>query len=202
MDRQIPDDRGCCLSRRKAAGIFARARGKGWQLTGHCQGGGAVDAFWTLWKRSISGVRCGVALAPHDASFQSPERSRAPKGWASRPISRCLALSLTAGAGESFCEPRMRILHSAAVLSERRCDHRRAARPHDRARQDRATNPYNPFLSMWIAVARRPRRARWCTEESHHAAGALRMHTMAAPIAVRRRHARVARGGGSWRTWW
>src|SRR5262245_12769045 len=70
-----PDDRGLLfVGPEKLLAVFEAAREKGWQLTAHCQGGGAVDVF----LGALEALDRERAIAPTrshlmHASFQSPE---------------------------------------------------------------------------------------------------------------------------------
>ena len=69
-----PDDRGLLfISPQKLLTIFGAARANGWQITAHCQGGGAVDAFLD----ALEALNKSKPIAPTrshlmHASFQSP----------------------------------------------------------------------------------------------------------------------------------
>ena len=179
-----PDDRGLLfITPEKLLAIFSAARDKGWQITAHCQGGGAVDAFLDALEalnrqRSIAPTRSHLM----HASFQSPEAiARAQKLGVSADIQMPWLYHDGPALEKVFGERGMRYfipLRSyldAGVVIAGGSDHMIG---HDK---NRAVNPYNPFLSMWIAVARKTTQGKTVhPEERITRAEALRKHTIGA----------------------
>ncbi len=153
-----PDDRGLLfVTPDKALTVYRAAREKGWQLTAHCQGGGAVDVFLGALEaldreRPISPTRSHLM----HASFQSPEAIAKTKQLGiSADIQMpwlyhdAPALERVFGSdGMRYFIP-LRSYLDAGVLIAAGSDHMIG---YDK---NRAVNPYNPFLSMWIAVSRK-----------------------------------------------
>ena len=153
-----PDNRGQLLvPPDKLFTIMRAARDKGWQLTAHAQGGGAVDVMLdTLAKlndeRSIAPSR---SLLIH-ASFQSPEAIARMKKLGILGDVQPIWLYLDGPAIEKvFGHPGMRYFiplrtyRKSGIVLAGGSDHMIGFD------KNKATNPYNPFLSMWIAVARK-----------------------------------------------
>ena len=67
-----------------------------------------------------------------------------------------------------------------------------------------AVNPYNPFLSMWIEVARKTDRGRGAVSrgEDHARGGAEDAHDLGRRTCSSRRKRKGRSRPGSWRTWW
>ena len=158
-----PDDRGLLfIAPEKLLAIFGAARDKGWQITAHCQGGGAVDAFLDALEaldreRPIAPTRSHLM----HASFQSPEAiARAKRLGISADIQMPWLYKDGPALEKVFGERGMRYFIplraylDAGVELAGGSDHMIG---HDK---NGAVNPYNPFLSMWIAVARKTRKAR------------------------------------------
>jgi len=133
------------------------ARDRGWQLTTHDQGGGAVDA----WLDTLAAlnrerpIRDSRSFVMH-ASFQSPEAIGRMKemGILADTQSQWLyfdgpALERVFGhEGMRYFFP-LRSYIDAGIVVAAGSDHMIG---HDK---NRAVNPYNPFLSMWIEIARK-----------------------------------------------
>jgi predicted amidohydrolase YtcJ len=179
-----PDDRGLLfVTPEKLLTVFRAARDKGWQLTAHCQGGGAVDVFLGALaaldrERPIAPTRSHLM----HASFQSPEAiAKAKSLGVSADIQMPWlyhdgpALEKVFGdRGMRYFIP-LRSYLDAGVLIAAGSDHMIGFD------KDRATNPYNPFLSMWIAVARKTTQGKVVhAEERITRQEALRMHTISA----------------------
>jgi predicted amidohydrolase YtcJ len=179
-----PDDRGLLfITPEKLLTIFRAARDKGWQITAHCQGGGAVDAFLDALEalnreRPIAPTRSHLM----HASFQNPEAiARAKRLGVSADIQMPWlykdgpALEKVFGdQGMRYFIP-LRTYLDAGVVIAGGSDHMIG---HDK---NSAVNPYNPFLSMWIAVARKTTQGKALhPEERITRQEALRMHTSGA----------------------
>lgn len=152
-----PDDRGqLFIPPAKLLSIMETARDQGWQLTAHSQGGGAIDNFLDAMealdkRRSIKDSRSHLM----HASFQKPEAIARAKKLAIDVDVQSPWLYLDGAALEKvFGEQGLRYYFplrsyiDAGVMVAAGSDHMIG---HDR---NSATNPYNPFLSMWIAVTR------------------------------------------------
>lgn len=153
-----PDARGTLfVAPDKLYAVFAAARDKGWQLTAHVQGGAAIDTLLDIFERldrekPIAPTRSHVM----HGSFQSEESlARMARmgiiedyqpGW----------LHLDAPALERvFNLANMRWFSPTKSYLDRGIptaagsDHMIG---HDK---DRAVNPFNPFLNMWMMLTRR-----------------------------------------------
>ena len=153
-----PDDRGLLfVTPEKARTVYEAARDKGWQLTAHCQGGGAVDSFLDTLEalnreRPIAATRSHVM----HASFQSPEAIARQKKLGVEADIQMPWLYHDAPALERVFGDRgmryfipLRSYLDAGIVVAAGSDHMIG---HDK---NRAVNPYNPFLSMYAAVTRR-----------------------------------------------
>jgi predicted amidohydrolase YtcJ len=177
-----PDDRGqLFISPEKLTAVMRAARERGWQLTTHDQGGGAVDT----WLDTLSTldrerpIRDSRSFVMH-ASFQSPEAIARMKkmGILADTQSQWLyhdapALEKVFGhAGMRYFFP-LRSYLNAGIVVAAGSDHMIG---HDK---NRAVNPYNPFLSMWIMIARKTDRGEVLyPEERITRAEALKTHTI------------------------
>jgi hypothetical protein len=177
-----PDDRGqLFIQPDKLLAVMRAARARGWQLTTHDQGGGAVDA----WLDTLAAldrerpIRDSRSFVMH-ASFQSPEAIARMKqmGILADTQSQWLyhdapALEKVFGhAGMRYFFP-LRSYLDAGIIVAAGSDHMIG---HDK---NKAVNPYNPFLSMWIEVARKTDRGEVLyPEEKITRAEALKTHTI------------------------
>ena len=156
-----PDDRGqLFIEPAKLLAVMRAARNRGWQLTTHDQGGGAVDA----WLNTLEAldhekpIRESRSFVMH-ASFQSPEAIARMKrmGILADTQSQWLyydgpALEQVFGRdGMKYFFP-LRSYIDAGIIVAAGSDHMIG---HDK---NKAVNPYNPFLSMWIEIARKTTR--------------------------------------------
>jgi predicted amidohydrolase YtcJ len=172
-----PDARGTLfVDREKLTRIFRAARNKGWQLTSHAQGGGAIDvlldAFESLDKEKPIGPTRSHVM---HGSFMSQEAiGRMQKmgiladvqgGWLHFDVP---ALE------QVFGYKNMRYffpLHSYLKAGIRIA----GGSDHD---MDRAVNPFNPFFNMWMAITRKTREGKVIYgEEKLTREQALRMYT-------------------------
>jgi predicted amidohydrolase YtcJ len=176
------DDRGqLFIAPEKLLAVMRAARDRGWQLTTHDQGGGAVDA----WLDTLAAldrerpIRESRSFVMH-ASFQSPEAIARMKkmGILADTQSQWLyhdapALEKVFGhAGMRYFFP-LRSYLDAGIVVAAGSDHMIG---HDK---NKAVNPYNPFLSMWIEVARKTDRGEVLyPEEKITRAEALKTHTI------------------------
>jgi predicted amidohydrolase YtcJ len=179
-----PDDRGLLfITPQKLLTIFRTARDQGWQITAHCQGGGAVDAFLDALE-ALNKEKPVAASRSHlmHASFQSPEAiARARRLGVEADIQMPWlykdgpALEKVFGdRGMRYFIP-LRSYLDAGVVVAAGSDHMIG---HDK---NGAVNPYNPFLSMWTAVTRKTTQGKVIhPEERITRQEALRMHTSGA----------------------
>ncbi|WP_321470968.1 amidohydrolase [uncultured Paludibaculum sp.] len=152
------DDRGQLFeSAEKLLEIFRTARDKGWTLSAHCQGGGAIDNFIGALaqldkERSVAPTRSHLI----HASFQNPhaiaEMKRLGLLADVQPAwlyfdSPGLQKTMSAEAMKYFFPLRSYI--DAGIIVAGGSDHMIG---HDK---NSAVNPYNPFQGMWNAVTRR-----------------------------------------------
>lgn len=165
----------------KLLAVMRAARDKGWQLSAHDQGGGAVDAFLDAMEaldreKPIAPTRSHLI----HASFQSREAIARMKRLGILADVQSPWLYFDAPALEKvFGYDGMRMFYplrsyiDAGIVIAGGSDHMIG---HDK---NRATNPYNPFLNMWTAVTRRTVRGNVLyPEEKITRAEALKMHTI------------------------
>jgi predicted amidohydrolase YtcJ len=176
-----PDARGTLfVDKEKLTRIFRAARNKGWQLTSHAQGGGAIDtlldAFEALDKeKPIAPTRSHVM----HGSFMSDEAIARMKrmgiiadvqgGWLHFDVP---ALEKVFGyKNMRYFFPLQSYLKAGIVIAGG-SDHMIG---HDK---NRAVNPYNPFFNMWMSITRRTREGvEVYAEEKITREQALRMYT-------------------------
>jgi predicted amidohydrolase YtcJ len=153
-----PDDRGqLFVAPAKLLAVMRAARKRGWQLTTHDQGGGAIDA----WLDTLEALDREKPIAPTrsfvmHASFQSPQAIARMKkmGIAADTQSQWLYLDGAAlekvfgNDGMRWFFP-LRSYLDAGIKVAAGSDHMIG---HDK---NRAVNPYNPFVSMWTEVSRK-----------------------------------------------
>jgi predicted amidohydrolase YtcJ len=177
-----PDDRGqLFIAPDKLLTVMRAARNHGWQLTTHDQGGGAVDA-WLDCLQALDKekpIRDSRSFVMH-ASFQSPEAIARMKkmGILADTQSQWLyhdgaALEKVFGTnGMRYFFP-LRSYLDAGIIVAAGSDHMIG---HDK---NKAVNPYNPFLSMWIEIARKTDRGEVIhPEEKITRAEAIKTHTI------------------------
>jgi len=179
----------------KLLAIFRKAREKGWQLTAHCQGGGAVDTFLDV-MAELEADRPIAAERHHlmHASFQSPEAiARAARLGVMADVQMPwlyhdgAALEQVMGwDGMRWFIPLKSYLE-AGVRVAGGSDHMIGFD------KNTAVNPYNPFFQMWMAVTRERANAAplYAEEEAISREDALRMHTV---WAAEMQHAEHERG--------
>lgn len=153
-----PDDRGqLFVPPDKLLAIMQAARNKGWQLTAHSQGGGAVDALLDAFEalnreQPIRPLRTHVI----HASFQSPEAIARMKRMGVLADVQAAWLYLDGPAlervfgyeGMRYFFP-LRSYIDAGIVVAGGTDHMIGFD------KNTAVNPYNPFLGMWIEVTRK-----------------------------------------------
>jgi predicted amidohydrolase YtcJ len=174
-----PDSRGqLFIAPAKLTAIMEAAGGKGWQMTAHSQGGGAIDTLLDTFealnaKHPIAPTRSHLM----HASFQSPEAiARAARlGVGADVQAQWLHFDGPALAKvmpmEYFFPLRSYI--KAGILPAAGSDHMIG---HDK---NTAVNAYNPFLSLWILITRKTRTGEVIgPEQKITREEALRMHTI------------------------
>ena len=176
-----PDDRGLrFVMPEKLLATNRLARERGWQLTAHCQGGGAVDAFLDVIEE-LNRDRPLARERHHlmHASFQSPEAiARAARlGVLADVQSPWLyfdgpALERVFGAeGMRYFFP-LRAYIDAGVIVAGGSDHMIGFD------KNKAVNPYNPFFQMWVAITRTTSEGKTLgPEQQISREEALKMHT-------------------------
>jgi predicted amidohydrolase YtcJ len=153
-----PDDRGqLFIDGVKLRTVLGAAHAKGWSLTAHSQGGGAIDAlldaFEAIDKQSPIGPSRSHLM---HASFQSPEAIARAKRLGVLADVQAAWLYLDGPAltrvfgddGMKYFFP-LKAYKEAGVVFAGGSDHMIG---HDK---NRATNPYNPFMGMWTEVTRK-----------------------------------------------
>ncbi len=152
-----PQDRGQLFETpEKLLAIMRLARTKNWQLTAHCQGGGAIDGFLDAMEvlDREKPLRPSRSHLIH-ASFQSPAAIERMKriGILADVQPAWLYLDSVAlqkvfgNEGMRYFFP-LRSYLDAGIVVAGGSDHMIG---HDK---NGATNPYNPFLGLWTAVTR------------------------------------------------
>jgi predicted amidohydrolase YtcJ len=177
-----PDARGTLfVDPEKLYRIFSAAWRKGWQLTAHAQGGGAIDVFLDVLER-IDREKPVAPSRSHlmHASFQSPEAIARMKklgvqadvqpGWLHYDAP---ALSRVFGERNMrYFYPLRTYLNNGIILAGG-SDHMLG---YD---ADRAVNPFNPFFNMWQSITRRTTEGKVLfPEEAITREEALKMHTI------------------------
>ncbi len=155
------DDRGQLFeSPEKLIEIMAAARDRGWQLTAHTQGGGAIDGFLD----AMQALNEKAPIAPTrshliHASFQSPEAIARMKRLGILADAQAAWLHFDTPAleqvfgydGLRYFFP-LRSYLDAGVIVAGGSDHMIG---HDK---NRAVNPFNPFHGLWVSVTRKTSR--------------------------------------------
>ena len=160
--------------------VFRAARDKGWALSAHCQGGGAIDVFLDAMdaldrERPIAPTRSHLI----HASFQSAEAIQRAKRLGVLADVQAAWLYLDGPALEKvFTYEGMRYFFplrsyiDAGVAAAGGSDHMIG---YDK---NKAVNPYNPFMGLWTAVTRKTVRGSVLhPEERITREEALRMYT-------------------------
>ncbi len=164
----------------KYAEVFRAARDRGWALSAHCQGGGAIDVFLDAME-ALDRERPVVPTRSHliHASFQSPQAIQRARKLGVLADVQAAWLYLDGPALEKvFTYEGMRYFFplrsyiDAGVVAAGGSDHMIG---YDK---NRAVNPYNPFMGLWTAVTRKTVRGNVLhPEERITRDEALRMYT-------------------------
>ncbi|MBI3694236.1 MAG: amidohydrolase [Acidobacteria bacterium] len=177
-----PTNRGqLFVAPEKLLAVFREARAKGWSLTAHAQGGGAVDVFLDAME-ALNRERPIAPSRSHliHASFQSAEAIARAKKLGIQADVQAAWLYHDAPALEQVFSYEglrhfipLRSYLDAGVIVSNSSDHMIGFD------KNKAVNPYNPFLSMWIAMTRRTARGgRLYPEERVSRQEALKMLTI------------------------
>lgn len=176
-----PDSRGTLfVDLEKLTSIFEAARNKGWQLTAHAQGGGAIDTLIDAFER-LDRVKPIAPTRSHvmHGSFMSAEALDRMKrlgiladvqpGWLHFDVP---ALERVFGEKNMrYFFPLRSYLQRGIVIaggSDHMIGHGK----------DNAVNPFNPFLNMWMSITRKTREGKVLyPEEKIGRREALRMYT-------------------------
>ena len=176
------DDRGqLFIPPAKLLAVMRAARNRGWQLTTHDQGGGAVDNFLD----TLEALDHEKPIAPTrshlmHASFQSPEAISRMKKMGILADVQAAWLYLDAPAlekvfgygGMRYFYPLRSYIDSGIIVaagSDHMIGHGK----------NTAVNPYNPFLSLWTEVTRLTDRGKAMhAEQRISRAEALQTHTI------------------------
>lgn len=179
-----PTSRGTLfVTPEKLYAIYSAAREKGWQLTAHAQGGGAVDTLLDVFER-LNRERPIAPTRSHvmHGSFLSREAIQRMKtmgiaydaqpGWLHLDVP---ALEKVFGAENMRWFFPLRSVLDAGIVVAGGSDHMIG---YDK---NNAVNPYNPFLNMWMCITRKMRDGRvFYPEERISREQALRMYTVGA----------------------
>ncbi len=179
-----PDSRGTLfVTPDKLYRIYEAAREKGWQLTAHVQGGGAIDTLLDVFERldrekPIAPTRSHVmhgSFLSEDAIARMKRMGvalDAQPGWL---YFDAPALERVFGRENMRWFFPLRSVLAAGIPVAAGSDHMIG---HDK---NGATNPFNPFLNMWISITRRMRDGSvFYPEERITREQALRMYTTGA----------------------
>jgi predicted amidohydrolase YtcJ len=179
-----PDARGTLfIEPDKLYTIFSAARDRGWQLTAHVQGGGAIDNLIDAFER-LDKVKPIAPTRSHimHGSFQSEESLARMARMGIIEDYQPDWLHLDAPALERvfnvsnmrWFSPSKSYLDKGIVVAGG-SDHMIG---HDK---DRAVNPFNPFLNIWMTLTRRTTEGKVLyPEERVTREQALRMYTTGA----------------------
>jgi predicted amidohydrolase YtcJ len=151
------DDRGqLFIPPDKLRAIMGAALARGFSLTAHSQGGGAIDALLDAWQSLEQSERLAASRSHvMHGSFQSAESVARAKRLGVLEDVQAAWLYLDAPAlekvfgdeGMKYFFP-LRSFRDAGVIFAGGSDHMTG---HDK---NTATNPYNPFMGMWTSVTR------------------------------------------------
>jgi predicted amidohydrolase YtcJ len=184
-----PDDRGQFFATpEKFLAVFRAAREKGWQLSAHTQGGGAIDAFLDTIE-ALDKERPIASERPHwiHGSFQSADSIRRARRLGVLADVQPAWLYLDAPALERvFGYDGMRYFFPLRTYIDNGV-HVAGGSDHMIGwDKDKAVNPFNPFLGLWTCVTRKTDRGKVIhPEERITRQEALRMYTIWAAERMR-----------------
>jgi predicted amidohydrolase YtcJ len=176
-----PDARGTLfVAPDKLYQIYSAARAKGWQLTAHVQGGGAIDTLLDDFERldrekAIAEMRDHVVHGSYlseDAIARMKRMSvalDAQPGWLYFDVP---ALQRVFGVENMRWFFPLKSVIDAGIQVAGGSDHMIGYG------KNNAVNPYNPFLNMWICITRQMRNGTvFYPEERISRLEALKMYT-------------------------
>lgn len=177
-----PDNRGeLFIPPDRLLRIMTAARDKGWQLSAHSQGGGAVDTFLDVLE-ALNKERPIAPSRSHliHASFQTPESIARAKRLGVLVDVQPAWLHFDGSALKKVVSPEtmryfipLRSFVNAGVIFAGGTDHMVGWD------KNTAINAYNPFLGMWIAITRKTTQGEVIhPEERLSREQALRMYTI------------------------
>jgi len=184
-----PDDRGQFFATpEKFLAVFRAAREKGWQLSAHTQGGGAIDAFLDTIE-ALNKERPIASERPHwiHGSFQSADSIRRARRLGVLADVQPAWLYLDAPALERvFGYDGMRYFFPLRTYIDNGV-HVAGGSDHMIGwDKNKAVNPFNPFLGLWTCVTRKTDRGKVIhPEERITRQEALRMYTIWAAERMR-----------------
>ena len=165
----------------KLLSIFEAAHRKGWQMTAHTQGGGAIDAFLD----AMETLNRDKPVAPSrshlmHASFQSREAIQRAARLGVLADVQPQWLYLDAPALEKvFTYDGLRYFFPLRTYIDRGIIVAGGSDHMTGYDKNQATNPFNPFLGMWISVTRKTNRGTVVyPEERVTREEALKMYTI------------------------
>ena len=177
-----PDARGMLfVSPEKLLDIFRAARDKGWQLTSHVQGGGAIDTLVSTFEK----LNAEKPLAPTRShvmhgSYMSLETILKMKKLGVTVDAQAAWLHLDGPAlSRVFGTDKMRYFFPLRTFIDNGINVAGGSDHMLGYDKNLAVNPYNPFLNMWMAVTRRTTEGVVLyPEEAITRQEALKMHTV------------------------
>jgi|HigsolmetaAR202D_1030399.scaffolds.fasta_scaffold07439_5 Predicted metal-dependent hydrolase with the TIM-barrel fold len=179
-----PDSRGTLfVDAEKLYRIYSAAQAKGWQLTAHAQGGGAIDTLLDVFER-LNREKPIAPMRHHvmHGSFMSEEALDRMKrmgviidaqpGWLHYDVP---ALQKVFGRDKMRWFFPLRSFFDKGIVVAGGSDHMIGYG------KDNAVNPYNPFFNIWMCVTRRTSAGEvFYPEERVTREQALRMYTTGA----------------------
>jgi predicted amidohydrolase YtcJ len=161
--------------------IMRAAREKGWSLTAHSQGGGAVDTLTDVFEQLDKQKPMRETRShPMHASFQSPEAIERLKKMGLPADVQAAWLDLDGPAlSKVFPRDGMRYFFPLKTYRDAGIELAGGSDHMIGFDKNRAVNPYNPFLGMWTAVTRKMTDGRTLhPEQCIGREDALRMYTV------------------------
>jgi predicted amidohydrolase YtcJ len=176
-----PDARGTLfIDPDKLYRIFHAARAKGWQLTAHAQGGGAIDALLDAFERldkekSIRGERHHVM---HGSMMSEQAIQRIKRLDVSMDVQPGWLYLDAPALKRVFGKQNMRWFFPLHTFLQQGIPVAGGADHMIGHGKDNAVNPFNPFLNMWMCVTRKTREGEtFYPEEKVSREDALRIYT-------------------------
>jgi predicted amidohydrolase YtcJ len=176
-----PDARGTLfIDSDKLYRIFHAARAKGWQLTAHAQGGGAIDALLDAFEKldrekSIRGERHHVM---HGSMMNEQAIQRIKRLDISMDVQPGWLYLDVPALEKVFGKQNMRWFFPLHTFIQKGIPVAGGADHMIGHGKDNAVNPYNPFLNMWMCISRKTRAGEvFYPEEKVSREDALRLYT-------------------------